>query len=1026
MAESQNSGFVPPRSEGFPLPIGWGEGQGEGQQRLDKGGSDLSSTTDAGAGSDAVASKAQPVPSQWAALLSKVLALDEAWPAKKKTVWRKPLEKFFEEAAFFHSLAPSTESADPPGEDWQWSRGQMTTLLQLTEEFGRDFAEAKRELGVIDFHDLEQHALRLLWDPALQQPTPLAARWRQKLELIFVDEYQDINQAQDTIISALSRDGNLANRFLVGDVKQSIYRFRLAAPHIFQGYVREWNDPPSLGQVIPLAENFRGHESILNFINPFFAGLMRAEIGGVAYDQEAWLQFGNREGRGALTVAQNPTPRVELHLRAKDKEQAEGANDPEGAESEGGSNFAGQRSDTEKEALLVGLRLLELKRAAYPVWDKAAQTHRPVEWKDMVILLRSPRGKVEGYAKEFARLGVPLQASRGGFFESAEILDLVSVLTLLDNPLQDVPALAVLRSPLAALTLDELAQIRLAQPKGHYWTALQRFHREISHLKARSADAQSAWPKVDAFLRRFAEWRRCVRQASLSEGLEKILGDTQYPAWALTQPRGEQRLANVKRFQVWAREFDQFQRQGLFRFLKFIEAQQAAAIDHAPAPLETENAVRLLSIHQSKGLEFPIVAMADLGKLFNFADLSEQIILDEQYGLCPQVKPPLTEQRYPSLPYWLARRRQKRELLGEELRLLYVAMTRACDLLLLAGTAARSTLVERWPGASAPCRETQQVLTARSGLDWLGPWLPEATGSLDWAKQMAGQSALLRWRIHDDSSLPMALEHLAAGAATAPPETPAHADAVAWQKLQARLTWQYPFLPATHEPAKTSVTALRRRLALAADEAATAAPWIAPSVFRRPERVPTEGALTSAEAGTAHHLFLQFVSWDCLESEAALRQEATRMERAGLLLPKELQALDYAALAAFWASDIGKKIRANRSCVHRELAFTARITAADLAEFNLWSKAPAIPGEFVVVQGVADLAVILPTELWLLDFKTDAVAAADFEEKAGYYAPQIQLYALALRRIYQRPVTECWLHFLSLRRSKGVPAIVEL
>ncbi|MEK7675966.1 MAG: helicase-exonuclease AddAB subunit AddA [Verrucomicrobiota bacterium] len=979
----------------------------------------LSPTSEAEAGSPAVASTAQLAPAQIALLLARVLALDETWPAKKKTVLRKPLEKLFEEAAFFHSLASSTESADPLGEDWQWSRGQMATLLQLTEEFGRDFAEAKRELGAIDFHDLEQHALRLLWDPALQQPRPLAERWRQKLELIFVDEYQDINQAQDTLISALSRDGNQANRFLVGDVKQSIYRFRLAAPHIFQSYVKAWNDHPARGQVIPLSENFRSHESILNFINPFFAGLMRAEIGGVAYEQNAWLVFGNQEGRGALTVAQDATPRVELHLRAKDKDQAEGAIDLEGTESEGGSNFAGQRSDTEKEALLVGLRLLELKCEAYRVWDKEAQKHRPVEWKDMVILLRSPRGKVESYAKEFARLGVPLQAGRGGFFESAEILDLVSLLTLLDNPLQDVPALAVLRSPLAGLTLDELAQIRLVQPKGHYWTALQRFHRETSNLKPQSSCAQSAWPKVEAFLKCFAEWRRCMRQASLSECLERILSDTQYLAWALTQPRGEQRLANVKRFQAWAREFDQFQRQGLFRFLKFIEAQQAAEIDHAPAPLETENAVRLMSIHQSKGLEFPLVAVADLGKLFNFADLSEQIILDERYGLCPQVKPPMTEQRYPSLPYWLARRRQKRELLGEEMRLLYVAMTRACDLLLLAGTAARTTLVERWPDSSAQGRETQQVLAARSGLDWLGPWLPEAAGSLDWAKQTQGQSALLRWRIHDDSSLQGALEQLIANAAAGPPEAPAPTDAAAWQKLQERLSWQYPFLPATREPAKTSVTALRRRLALAVDDAATTAPWVAPTVFR-PERRPDDGTLTSAEAGTAHHLFLQFVSWDCLESEAALRQDATRMEGEGLLLPSECQALDYAALAAFWSSDIGKKIRADRSCVHRELPFTARITAADLAEFNLLSKAQALPGEFVVVQGAADLVVILPTELWLLDFKTDAVAAADFDEKAGYYAPQIQLYALALGRIYQRPVTECWLHFLSLGRSQRV------
>src|SRR5882724_7036805 len=243
-----------------------------------------------------------PSREQCANALEQVRAASLEWPRGKKTDWQKPLVVFFEETAFLASLARASSRGDPLTEDWNWVRVEMITLLDLAREFSASFTHAKRELGVVDFHDLEQHALQVLWDRTSNQPTAIARQWRNKLRFVFVDEYQDINDAQDAILKALSREGAAANRFLVGDVKQSIYRFRLADPHIFQNYNDAWRGPE--GQAIPLLDNFRSRESILKFVNSFFGTLMQREVGGVTYGEDASLRFGDPENRTALSLAQ--------------------------------------------------------------------------------------------------------------------------------------------------------------------------------------------------------------------------------------------------------------------------------------------------------------------------------------------------------------------------------------------------------------------------------------------------------------------------------------------------------------------------------------------------------------------------------------------------------------------------------------------------------------------------------------------------------------------------------------------------
>ena len=990
------------------------------------------------------------------------------WPKGSVGKVRDRLKDFFRDADFLHNLTgrfklPSVKNAgeadvwrgaaasdDPLVQDWTWVRPHMVALLGLVQEFGIRFGEAKRELGAVDFHDLEQFSLRLLWDRQEQGPTQLARHWQEKLRLIFVDEYQDINAAQDAILQALSRQGPLANRFLVGDPKQSIYRFRLANPAIFQKYAREWRATPALGQVIPLTENFRSRSRILEFVNGVFEPLMRRQVGGVDYAELGLLTFGERS-RPEVRASEDPADPVgepessggeaclasiEVHLRLSQRST-------ESETGDSADSWMDALNNSEKEARLIGLRLAELRAQGRTVWDPDAKTRRAVNWGDMVILLRSPQRKVEAYAKEFSRLGIPLVASRGGFFESAEIMDVLSLLTIVDNPVQDIPLLTVLRSPFVALSFDELAIIRLAV-KGRFWNALLRFHstwRARTKASPASADegnklarallepelrrvGEAGWDKVHIFLERFAEWRRLVRQTSLSDCLERILRETGTRAFLRDGARGEQQRANLAKLLAWTRRFDQDQRQGLFHFLKFIEAQKEAEIDREPAPLASGNAVRLMSVHQSKGLEFGVVVLADMGKPFNTSDLKSSVILDEEYGLCPLVKPPTTEQRYPSLPHWLAQRRQRRELLGEELRLLYVAMTRARQCLILAGTVTRKA-AEQWP-EQMRVPNTRELLGARGYLDWVGPRLCSLAAGSSWLQAEAGQNALFSWRLYTDDATALQPEERAAS--NVPERSSAPDEKVVGDVLD-RLHWQYPApMPVAH-PAKLSVSTVRARIiAEDADGESAAVHLSARQGVRRSNQ-----KLTAAAIGTAHHIFLQHVDLAQVESQTVLAAEARRLESEGILTRAEREALDLQAIAAFWKSRVGAAVLGHAGLVRRELAFTTRMSAVELHQFRQNEAAELTQGEmrvsaaheqwgsdeeFVVITGAIDLSVHLPNEIWIVDFKTDSVTAEDWDAKMRSYAPQMRLYALALSRIYNRPVAHLWLYSLALQKTE--------
>jgi ATP-dependent helicase/nuclease subunit A len=944
--------------------------------------------------------------------LGKIQEADYAkWSHGTKGTIRKKIQDFFTDAAFLQSLLP-TESEDPLKQDWEWSRGHMQTLLRLTREFGDAFDAAKREAGGVDFSDLEQFALRLLWDAPANRATPLAQEWQARFKFVFVDEYQDINEAQDTILRAVSREGTEANRFLVGDVKQSIYRFRLADPKIFQAYKKLWSENQDAGKTIPLSHNFRSHEAVLDFVNSFFSLFMREHVGGVTYDADAHLVFGAPETRVRFSRNSNPLPPVEIHIRTKTKE--DGGMDA--GENEEGASATTEVIDldaTEKEARLVALQLKKLRADKLEVWDDDKKIARAVEWRDMVVLLRSPRNKAEIYAREFSRVGVPLHVKRESFYGATEISDLLSLLQLLDNPMQDLPLLAVLRSPFVGMSVDELAMIRAGHHEDRFWAATLRFISASPKFSgAAEKIAAAAHAKLQDFFKKFDSWRRHARRGTLSNSVRAILDQTHYESLILAQERGDERLANVNRLLRLVRQFDPYQRQGLLRFLRFVEAQRNAEAEEEPASSAGSDAVRLLSIHQSKGLEFPVVAVADIAKNFNLADLRADILLDAEFGLCPKIVPPNINARYPSLPYWLARQRQKRELLGEELRLLYVAMTRARDRLLLIGSVSEKQFETRWQEDG----ETNSApsLHARCYADWLATWFANhcAPPGTDGVPPASGENQHCRWTLHDDASLIEETNVAQNGVA----KTIVRLSKADSERLSRKLSAKYSFTAAANEPAKTSVSALRRR-AMESFEQEEAVEFFRPR-SRAPKSAGESATKSNADVGTAYHKFLEQVSFDRLGGAGELRAEAKRMIADGILSKEEAGWIDFNLLLKFWQSDVGKRILARRENVRRELPFTARFSPAELpAPFAI---AKEMENEFVVVQGVADVAVMLPKEIWLLDFKTDRVTFKELAAKTEIYKPQLDLYARSLEKIYQKPVTQRWLHFLACGETVAV------
>lgn len=917
----------------------------------------------------------------------------------------------------------------------------MQALIELALAFSRRFAEVKRARGRLDFADLEHYALKLLLAPDARpgafKPSRLAEEMAEEYAEVLVDEYQDINPVQDAILSLISRqDTSHPKLFLVGDVKQSIYRFRLAEPRLFLSkYVTYSPEAGGRGRRISLRQNFRSRPEVIGAVNFLFRQLFTPEVGGLAYDAEAELIPGAPYPELPAGVKGAGGP-VEVHLierqvQLPDKEEAE--NDLSALD----------LSALEREALLIGRRIQAMVRGTperpgpeFYVWDKAARSYRPVTYRDIVILLRTVQGRAEMMLEVLRRLEIPAYADLGsGYFNAPEVATMLSLLEVIDNPYQDIPLAAVLRSPLVGLSAEELAQVRLAAPEGQFAEAVRR--------AAAGAVPSSCQKKLAAFFERLEEWRTAARRGTVSDLIWRIYRETGYLAYVGGMPAGAQRQANLRVLYDRARQFESYGRPGLFRFLRFLKRLQAEEGDLGTARAlgENENVVRIMSIHKSKGLEFPVVFVADLGKKFNFDDLKGEILLHRDLGLGPLVVDLSLHLKYPSLAYRAIQVAGREEILAEELRIFYVALTRARERLILVGSVPDlSGQCERWArtaGVRGWALPAGDILSARTYLDWLGMALSRHRDGA--ALRAAGPELPLDPSMRDDPSrwdihLYPAAEGLAWDAARETEGQDASGPAVPGEEVgaellaavQERLGWRYPYGLAGRLTAKVSVSELKRRPLvgiLGEEEEAPGRELYPVRLTQRPRFVQAAGELEGAERGSAAHLVLQHLDLTRDLTSEGIAAQVRELTARELLSPEQASSVDVEGLAAFFAGPLGRRIVARPEAVRREVPFSLRLPARLVyPDFSLTGAEAEEP---ILVQGIIDWLVREEDGWLLLDFKTDAVRAAVLKEREKLYRRQVAIYALAVAAWSGRPVREVYLYFLALGEALPVPVSKE-
>lgn len=911
--------------------------------------------------------------------------------------------------------------------------GEMAKLVQ---EFGDVYSKAKAAKGVVDFSDLEHFALQVLSDNGPQGRTPsmAALRLRERYEEVLVDEYQDINAAQEAILRLVSRQGEeRPNLFMVGDVKQSIYRFRLADPGLF---LQKYNTYPTgkggAERRVDLSKNFRSQRELVDAVNFVFRQLMTPTVGELAYDAAAELVYG-ADYPPAEGEQNGRSDTVEVHLIEK-QEPEQNAGQPAGndgeippaaADGDELAEFEEELDAAQKEARLVAGQIRELIAPAgggpgMMVYDKDSKAYRPVRYRDIVVLLRATSGHANTFVEEFRQNDIPAYADLAtGYFEATEVETVLSLLKLIDNPLQDIPLAAVLRSPLVGLDAGELVRIRLLSRRGYY------FHAVVAAAQTDQGDLSG---KLKHFLEKLEHWRTAARRGPLVELIWSIYRETGYYDYTGGLPGGGQRQANLRSLYNRARQYDAGSFRGLFLFLRFVERVREGGRDLGAARAlgEKENVVRIMSIHKSKGLEFPVVFIAGLGRRFNFKDLNRDMLFHKELGLGMQFVDPEARVTYPSVSKLALRQKLKMEALAEEMRILYVAMTRAREKLILVGSVrSLGSCARRWCGPAGDdgiSLPDGYLAGAASYLDWLGAVLARhwdgeeirGLGSCDEDISVISDSDSSRWQLFFHAGTPrldLAKPACPDLLAHIRKHEPLETEGPSYSDIHSRLSWRYPYTAAVGLASKISVTELKRIFDLREAEEDAASRGFRTPFGGRPQFMREERGLTAAEKGSALHLVMQNINLKCGLGSGDVQKEITAMVEREILTEEQAAAVPAEKIAFFFSGPLGKRILAGREAL-RELPFTLALPAGEVyPEFQTTG------GEKVIIQGIIDCLVDEGDGFLLLDYKTDILAPDQLETQLERYRVQLAFYARAVEDILCRPVKDKYLYLFHLDRA---------
>ena len=909
----------------------------------------------------------------------------------------------------------------------------LEEVVRLTKQFADEFAAAKRRKNLVDFHDVEHFALQILVDEETEKAKKTAEEFRDTFEEIMIDEYQDSNEVQETLLRSISRvERGEINIFLVGEVKQSIYRFRLARPELFMKKYDSYSLEESTTQRIDLHKNFRSREEVLTCTNDIFYKIMARSLGNVEYDAEAALYPG-----ASYPVSADFIPEILL--------------------ADSNDELLEDTELTDKKTLEAKIVAEEIKHLmkTQPVTDKAAGELRAARYSDIVILLRSLSGWADSLVEVLNGNGIPAHTvSSTGYFSTVEVQTVLSMLRLLDNPRQDIPMAAVLRSPMAGLTDEELAVLRLEDGSVPFHEAVLELaeglyeedgQKEISDSEAdseadqkqgRNADGKkeddietTAHRKLLKFYKKYRQLRQLVPDTPIHELIEIILRETGYGHYVAAMPAGSRRTANLNMLLEKAAAYEKTSYKGLFHFVRYIDELQKYDVDFGEADMvgENEDVVRIMSIHKSKGLEFPIVIVSGMGKNFNKQDTRSKMVLHPELGIGLDYMDGKKRIKSPTIAKKAIAKQIDLENLGEELRVLYVALTRAKEKLILTGTlkdAAEKLEFYRQQANLSKAADRPLSYLTREGasgyLDWILPAVLSYGDKYPVRIVEAAELVLdeVENQLEQNENLTERIGEIKA------------ADPQLVGQLKQRFSQRYPYQTDILRKNKYSVSelkhrAMRERFEAEQEETVPAfleepvTPTI-PLFIQREESVEQETPNRGALRGTAVHRVMECYDF---ASEKSVHEQMEAMEKEEKITADMRALVKEQIVADFVSSETGRRMAlAQRGgALYREKPFVMGFTEEELENYgfgvgsntdsceNIYEKTDSDQEkeeqkkvrheeDLTLIQGIIDVFWIEKDGIVLLDYKTDRVQQA--KELIDRYTTQLKLYADALERVF--------------------------
>ncbi len=894
------------------------------------------------------------------------------------------------------------------------------TIVDTVKLFREAYASRKRQLGVLDFADFERFAFNLLCSKnGAQGPSDVGRALHRRFMHVLVDEFQDINPIQEAIIRLASHESDPDrpnNLFVVGDVKQSIYRFRLAEPGIFTARAQASRDGSGSDAFITLQDNFRSRPEILEAVNVLFRQLMREGSGAIVYTADAELRPGPTDGPDAAHLP------VEVHLLERDVGPEDG-NDGPAERGVADLQDPSRWTPIEREAFLIGSCIRRWMETG-----ELTPQGRPLQHRDVAVLLRATRINAERMAAILASMGVPAYADVGGsLFGALEIRDVLAALQVFDNFQQDIPLAAVLRSSIMGerLSEDDLVEIRCHSRDIPFHATVREY--------VGSDTGSPTHKRLAMIVGRIRRYRDDVRCRPLADVLWKLYEQFGYLAYVSGLPNGDQRRANLLKLHELARKFGSFRTQGLHRFLRFVESleEENRQVASAPAIGESDDVVRIMSVHQSKGLEFPVVFVAGLGTRFNLGDRTGRMIFERESKIGLRVVDTERMIEYATAGHRLIAAEVERSTREEELRILYVAMTRARDKLALVGSRRQVQAYCGKTGAQARGRRQASMLslaTAATPLEWLVPALAAAPvgtvvglgGNVPdrplFEVYMHGPGDIGAWRI-ETTTTPgdKALREAVAHCQPLPADEPLTPDDPDTDRVVARLDFVYPPLASASVRAVIAASEFKGAYDFTSDPQTRADERRLAASVTAARPVPAGAKGAGVQRGIVTHRVLQHLDFAALPDSAGVAPELQRMLRAGILTDEDVSVLDVASIEWFVDTPLAAAIREVGGAYRREFQYIATESSA---YFD-----PSVGSSFddkVLVRGIVDGILPVADGIEIIDFKTDAVRGEDVEERCERYRPQMELYSRAISRIWRRDVRCCWLVFLGARRTVAI------